>query len=127
MTNDVMGIAGTYTYPIFFTIPNDSPPTMKADHGSLIWKVKAEVKRPGTFTSRLTVQQEVIVICLPTDDNTEDIEGIDMEKQWEDQLRYRVQIAGRSFPVGGKVPFQLTIMPLAKIKVHSISICLEGE
>lgn len=100
---------------------------MKADHGSLIWKVKAEVKRPGAFKSKMTTQKEVIVVCLPNADGLMEVEELDLERQWDDQFQYRVQIAGRGFPVGGKVPFQLTIIPLAKIKVHSILVYLDGE
>lgn len=122
-----MSNAGKYTYPIFFTIPNNSPPTMKADHGSLIWKVKAEVKRPSAFKSNMTAQKDVVVISLPKADGLEEVEGIDLRRQWDGQFQYLVQIAGRAFPVGGKVPFQLTIMPLAKIKVHSILVYLDGE
>lgn len=119
--------AGTYTYPVFFTIPNNSPPTMKADHGSLIWKIKAEVKRPGAFKSKMAAEKEVIVVCAPKDDDP-GIEGmIDLQRQWEGQLQYHVQIAARSVPVGGKIPFQLTIMPLAKVKLHSIFVYLDGE
>lgn len=100
---------------------------MKADHGSLIWNVRAEVKRPGTFKSRMTAQKEVVVVCLLKDEDSEEAEGIDLQKQWEDQFQYRVQIAGCGFPVGGQIPFQLTITPLAKIKVHCISVNLDGE
>jgi hypothetical protein len=116
---------GTYTYPMFFMIPNNSPPTMNADHGSLIWKVKAEVKRPGTFMSNMTAQEEVIVVCAPKDDDADDPEVIDFQRQWEGQLQYHVQIARGSVPVGGKIPMQLTIMPLAKVKVHSIIVYLD--
>ncbi|KAH0829142.1 hypothetical protein J3R83DRAFT_2618 [Lanmaoa asiatica] len=105
---------GTYTYPIFFTIPNNSPPT-----------VKAEVKRPSAFKSKMTAQKEVIVVCLPKDDELEEVGGLDLQRQWDGQFQYRVQIAGRGFPVGGKIPFQLTIMPLAKIKVHCIMVFLD--
>ncbi|KAG8221270.1 hypothetical protein J3R82DRAFT_1435 [Butyriboletus roseoflavus] len=116
---------GTYIYPIFFMIPNNSPPTMKTDHGSLIWKVKAEVRRPGAFKAKMTAQKEVIVVSLPNADNLEEVEELDLQRQWDGQFKYRVQIAGRAFPVGGKVPLQLTIMPLAKIKVHSICVYLD--
>ncbi|KAF8141193.1 hypothetical protein EV363DRAFT_1307350 [Boletus edulis] len=116
---------GTYTYPLFFTIPNNSPPTMKAENGSLVWNIKAEVKRPGTFHWNMTAQKEVVVICVPKDDDSEEVEGIDLQQQWEGQLQYRIQLAGRSVPIGGKIPLQLTIMPLTKAKVHSISVYLD--
>lgn len=125
--HDIIRGAGTYTYPVFFTIPNNSPPTMKANHGTLVWKVKAEVKRPSAFKSKMTAQKEVVVICVPKDDDSEEVEGIDLQRQWDGQLQYRVQMAGRSTPVGGKIPFQVTLMPLEKVKVHSILVYLDGE
>ena len=119
--------AGTYTYPVFFTIPNNSPPTMKAGHGSLVWKVKAEVKRPSAFKSKMTAQKEVAVVCAPKDDDSEEVGGIDLQRQWDGQLQYRIQLAGRDVPVGGELPFQVTLVPLARVKVHSISVYLDGE
>ncbi|KAF9228445.1 hypothetical protein BS17DRAFT_773743 [Gyrodon lividus] len=116
---------GTYTYPMIFMIPNNSLPTMKAEHGSMVWKVKAKVKRPSAFNSGMTAQREVVVVCAPADDDPEEAEGIDLERQWDSQFQYRVQIARRSFPIGGKVPIQLSIMPLAKIKVHRILVHLD--
>lgn len=122
-----MGSAGTYTYPVYFIIPNNSPPTVNVNHGSLIWRVKAEVKRPGTFKSKMTAQKEVIAVSLLKDDDSDEVEGIDLCQQWEDQFQYHIQVTGRAFPIGGKIPVQLTIMPLAKIKVHCISVLLDGE
>ncbi|KAH7883229.1 hypothetical protein F5I97DRAFT_1903389 [Phlebopus sp. FC_14] len=111
---------GIYTYPILFTIPNNAPPSMKDDHGSMSWKVRAEVKRPGAFKLRMTAQQDVVVVSAFAEDDIEEAGAIDVERQWENQLRYRIRIARRSFPIGGKVPIELIMMPLAKIKVHRI-------
>jgi hypothetical protein len=127
MCSELIGGAGTYTYPIFFTIPNNSSPSMKADHGSMMWKVKAEVKRPSALKLKMTAQREVIVVCAPADNDSDEAEGIDVERQWDSQFQYRIQISKRSFPVGGKIPIQLSITPLAKIKVHRILVHLDGE
>ncbi|KAG0708713.1 hypothetical protein DFH29DRAFT_891705 [Suillus ampliporus] len=116
---------GTYTYPISFTIPNNSPPTIECDHGSTIWRLKAEVHRPGAFTQKLTVQREVLVIAAPGEDDTEDSENIIIERQWESQLQYLIAISGRRFPIGGTIPIDLTIMPFTKSKVHGISVYID--
>lgn len=100
---------------------------MKAEHGSLIWKVKAQVNRPGTFKSRMTAQKEIVVICTPAGDDSDEVEGLDLQRQWEGELQYRVQIPGRGVPIGGKMPLKLTIAPSAKVKVHSILAHLDGE
>ncbi|KIK92129.1 hypothetical protein PAXRUDRAFT_147989 [Paxillus rubicundulus Ve08.2h10] len=116
---------GTYTYPIFFTIPNNLSPSMKADHGFMMWRVKAEVKRHSALKSKMTAQKEVIVVCAPADNDLDEAEGIDVESQWDSQFQYRIQIPNRSFPIGGKIPIQLSIMPLTKIKVYRILVHLD--
>ncbi|KAG1739118.1 uncharacterized protein EDB91DRAFT_1054178 [Suillus paluster] len=116
---------GTYTYPISFTIPNNSPPTIECDHGSMIWRLKAEAHRPGAFTSKLTAQREVPVVAAPGEDDTEDSENIIIERQWESQLQYLIAISGRRFHTGGTIPIDLTIMPFTKAKVHRISVYID--
>lgn len=116
---------GTYTYPISFTIPNNSPPTIECDYGSMIWKLKAEVHRPGAFTPKLTAQREVLVVSAPCEEDTEDSENIIIERQWESQLQYLITISGRRFPTGGTIPIDLTIIPFTKAKVHRISAYID--
>ncbi|KAG2153267.1 hypothetical protein DEU56DRAFT_774037 [Suillus clintonianus] len=116
---------GTYTYPISLTIPNNSPPTIECDHGSMIWRLKAEVHRPGAFTPKLTAQREVLVVAAPCEEDTEDSENIIIERQWESQLQYLIAISGRRFPTGGTIPIDLTIMPFTKAKVHRISVHID--
>lgn len=117
---------GTYTYPISFTIPGNSPPTMRCAFGSVVWRLRAIVHRPGTFKSKLIASREVIMIACPTEDDTDDVENIIVERHWDQQLQYLISISGRSFHVGGTVPLTLTMMPLTKMKVHRISVSLEG-
>ncbi|OJA18855.1 hypothetical protein AZE42_05236 [Rhizopogon vesiculosus] len=116
---------GTYTYPISFAMPNNSPPTIECDHGSMIWRLKAEVHRPGAFTTKLTAQREVLVVVAPGEEDTEESENIIIERQWESQLQYHIAISGRSFPTGGTIPLDLTIMPFTKAKVHRISVYID--
>ncbi|KAG2159160.1 uncharacterized protein EDB93DRAFT_1075989 [Suillus bovinus] len=116
---------GTYTYPISFTIPNNSPPTIECDYGSMIWRLKAEVHRPGAFTPKLTAQREVLVVAAPCEDDTEDSENTIIERQWESQLQYMIAISGRRFPTGGTIPMDLTIIPFTKAKVHRISVHID--
>ncbi|KAJ7686591.1 hypothetical protein B0H17DRAFT_1072044 [Mycena rosella] len=117
---------GTYTFPISFTIPPNAPPTLQCPYGTVVWRLKANVHRPGAFAARMTAAREVVVIAAPTEDDTEDMENILVERHWEQQLQYLISISGRSFPIGGMVPVTLTLMPLAKVKIHRFSIYLEG-
>lgn len=116
---------GTYTYPISFTIPNNSPPTIECDYGTMIWRLKAEVHRPGAFTPKLTAQRDVLVVAAPCEEDTEDSENIIIERQWESQLQYLIAISGRRFPTGGTIPIDLTIIPFTKAKVHRISVHID--
>lgn len=116
---------GTYTYPISFTIPNNSPPTFECDYGTMIWRLKAEVHRPGAFTPKLTAQRDVLVVAAPCEEDTEDSENIIIERQWESQLQYLIAISGRRFPTGGTIPIDLTIIPFAKAKVHRIAVYID--
>ncbi|KAF4598682.1 hypothetical protein EYR38_007090 [Pleurotus pulmonarius] len=116
---------GTYTYPISFQIPGHSPPTLQCNFGSVVWQLKATVHRPGAFKSKLVTSREVNVICSPGSDDTEDTENIIVERQWEDQLQYFISISGRSFYIGGTVPVQFTLMPLAKVRIYRIGVYIE--
>ncbi|EGN91882.1 hypothetical protein SERLA73DRAFT_80061 [Serpula lacrymans var. lacrymans S7.3] len=116
---------GTYTYPISFTIPANSPPTIECDYGSMAWRLKAEVHRPGAFRSKMTASREVVIVSSPGEEDTEETENIIIERQWDSQLQYLIAVSGRSFHIGGTMPIQITILPLTKAKVHRISIHLE--
>lgn len=116
---------GTYTYPISFPIPGNAPPTMQCDYGSVVWRLRATAHRPGTFKSKLTASREVIMIACPMEEDTEDTENIVVERHWDQQLQYLISISGRSFYIGGTVPVTFTLMPLAKVKIHRVSVFIE--
>ncbi|KAJ7018359.1 hypothetical protein C8F04DRAFT_167052 [Mycena alexandri] len=118
---------GTYTFPISFAIPPNSPPSMECNYGTVIWRLKANVHRPGAFASRMHATREVVVITAPMEDDTEGSENIVVERHWEQQLQYLISISGRSFPVGGVVPVSFTMMPMTKVKIHRVAIYLEEK
>lgn len=70
--------------------------------------------------------REVTIITCPTEEDTEDTENIIVERHWEHQLQYLISISGRSFYVGGTVPITFTLLPLAKAKIHRVSVFIEG-
>jgi hypothetical protein len=98
---------GTYHYPISFTIPVSTPPTIHADFGSVVYRLKATVTRSGALTSNLSDEKEVMMVACPGEDEGEVTENVVVERQWEEQLRYVVALSGKSFPIGGQmyVPF----------------------
>ncbi|KAJ7270032.1 hypothetical protein B0H12DRAFT_1094114, partial [Mycena haematopus] len=118
---------GTYTFPISFAIPPDAPPSMECPYGTVVWRLKANVHRPGTFAPRMHAVREVLVIAAPMEDDTEESESIVVERHWEQQLQYLISISGRSFPIGGVMPISLTMMPISKVKIHRLSILLEEK
>ena len=117
---------GTYTYPISFPIPADSPPSLECSSGSITWTLKATVHRPGKFTPRMEIARTINVVATPSDDATEDVENVTVNKTWEDQMVYYLSIVGRAFPIGSKIPIQLTFMPLAKVKILKVSVVIDG-
>lgn len=119
--------AGTYTYPISFAIPPHMPPTIHCEHGSVTWRLKAEVHRPGVFTPKLSASREVILVVSPSEDNREDREALTVERFWEDQLQYMLTVSGRVFPIGGIMPITLSLVPMAKVRIYRISAQLEGH
>lgn len=120
-------ILGIYTYPISFAIPPSAPPTLHCEFGSVVWRLKATAHRPGTFTTKLSSTQEVTVVACPSEDDTEDTESIIVERQWDTQMQYLIAISGRSFPIGGVIPFSITFVPWTKMKVFRLSLVIEGE
>ncbi|KAK7472450.1 hypothetical protein VKT23_000565 [Stygiomarasmius scandens] len=118
---------GIYTYPICFQIPGHAPPSLEATFGSVTWRIKASVHRPGAFSSKMTTQRDVLVLSCPSEEDTEDTENIIVERHWDGQLQYLISISGRSFYVGGTIPVSFTMLPLAKVRIHRISVILEEK
>jgi len=75
----------------------------------------------------MTTQRDVLVLSCPSEEDTEDTENIIVERHWDGQLQYLISISGRSFYVGGTIPVSFTMLPLAKVRIHRISVILEGE
>lgn len=120
------GSPGTYTYPISFAVPADSPPSLDCMFGSIVWNMKATVHRPGKFTPRMETALKLNVVATPSEDATEDVESVTVNKAWEDQMVYYLSVVGRAFPIGSKIPIQLIIMPLAKVKIYKLSVVIDG-
>jgi len=60
------------------------------------------------------------------EEDTEDSESIIIERNWDQQLQYLISISGRAFFIGGRVPINLVLMPMDKIKIHRITVHIEG-
>lgn len=122
--------SGTYNYPVSFQLPPTLPPSVRCDFGTVHYRLRATVHRPGPFSHRLTTTIPVEVICMPVDE-VDDGDPIVVERQWDfqghPQLRYLLSIGGRHFAQGSEIPWNIHLMPLNKTKLYRISILLEGE
>ena len=118
---------GTYTYPISFAIPANAPPTLTCDCGTVSYRLKAVVHRPGAFTPRITASQNVTLIASPGEDDADESDNIVVQREWDTQMHYMIVISGRMFAIGESVPLQITWVPISGIKVYRLSAFLEGE
>ena len=122
-----VGLLGIYNWPISFTIPSDTPPTLQCEYGSVSYKLRAHVARPGALRPDFTNTTEIQLVACPRDDDTEDIESIIVEREWDNQLRYLITLSGKSFPMGSHIPLQLTLMPLSKVSIYRLGVFLEEK
>ena len=120
------GHIGTYQYPISFSIPANSPPSLEDLHGSVVWTLTATVHRPGMLAPRMKTVLTINVVATPSEDTTEDNESLVVQRSWGERMNYCLSLTGRAFPIGGRIPIQLTILPLANIKIFKVSIAIVG-
>ncbi|ORY34869.1 or S-antigen, C-terminal domain-domain-containing protein [Naematelia encephala] len=118
---------GTYNYPISFPIPVDAPPSIHAEFGSVTYRLKATVIRVGALTPNLVEEVEVMMIASPQEDDLEESENVIVERQWEEQMRYQIALSGKAFPIGGTIPISVRLMPLAKCRIHRLTVSLEEK
>ncbi|KZV69990.1 hypothetical protein PENSPDRAFT_752914 [Peniophora sp. CONT] len=116
---------GVYTFPISLAIPADAHPSLAVEYGRVSWKLKAHVHRPGALTARLSAVHDVTVVALPSEDDTEETGNILVERFWSDQLHYIFFVSGKIFPVGGVIPLELRLLPMAKIRIAHIVMSIE--
>ena len=99
----IKAFTGLYNYPISFTLPVDLPSSIKAEYGSVQYKLKAVVHRPGTFSAKLTTSCPVELVMAPAEDDAEEGDAVVIERQWDLELRYSISFSGRSFSQGSEV------------------------
>jgi hypothetical protein len=123
--------SGTYNYPVSFQLPSTLPPSIQCDFGSVHYRLRATVHRPGSFSHRLTTTVPIDVICMPDEEDADDGDAIVVERQWDindhPQLRYLLSIGGRHFTEGSEIQWNIRLMPLNKVKLYRITIILEGK
>jgi hypothetical protein len=91
-----------------------------------VWRLRAAAHRPGAFAPALRAEAVAHVVAAPGEGETEESEITVVERAWDDQMAYVLAVSGRAFALGGAIPLQLVFMPLAKVKVHRISVFIDG-
>lgn len=120
---------GTYRYPISFAIPADSPPSLDCTFGSIVWIMTATVHRPGRLVPRMKAVHTINVVATPGDDATD--ENLNVTQTWkrqtgDDQMAYSLSVFGKTFPIGSKIPIQIKLLPFVTVKVHRVSVAIDG-
>jgi hypothetical protein len=100
---------------------------MQCRFGSINWRLKAEVHRPGALTPKFCASHEVILVASPSEDSRDDTDNVTIERFWGNQMHYMLSVSGRVFPIGGTIPMTLSLLPLEKVKIFKISVLLEGN
>ncbi|KAF9264976.1 hypothetical protein L218DRAFT_899196 [Marasmius fiardii PR-910] len=132
---------GTYTYPITLRIPGHAPPTLECTYGSVTWRIKGVVRRHGTFSANLSTTSPLLVISCPapllyspsapTDPFYGGLEeNIVVERHWEDQLHYSINVSGRSFHMGpgATIGVAFTFVPLCRgVRVWRVGVAIEEK
>lgn len=73
-----------------------------------MYKLKATIVRVGALTPNLVEEMEVVMIASPQEDDTEEMDNVIVERQWEEQMRYRITLGGKAFPIGGTMCVYIT-------------------
>ncbi|KAL0066316.1 hypothetical protein AAF712_006747 [Marasmius tenuissimus] len=132
---------GTYTYPITFRIPGHAPPTLECTYGNVSWRIKGVVRRYGTFASNLNTTSPLLVVSTPapllyspsapTDPFYGALEeNILVERHWDNQLHYSINVSGRSFHVGpgATIGVDFTFVPLSRgVRVWRVGVGIEEK
>jgi hypothetical protein len=112
----IKAFTGLYNYPISLTLPGDLPPSIEADYGSVRYKLKAVVHRPGTFSAKLTTYCPVEFVTAPADGDVEEGDAVVIERQWDMELRYLISFSGRNFSQGSEVRESTTLELMLTIR-----------
>jgi arrestin-related trafficking adapter 3/6 len=103
-----------HTRPFSYVTPTSN--------GSVVYKL---VHRPGTFHPKLTASRVVTVISCHEEDDMDDHKSLAVERTWENQMQYLISVSDKMFQLGGVILIDITFVPVAKFKIHRITIYIE--
>ncbi|KAF9769940.1 hypothetical protein IL306_012561, partial [Fusarium sp. DS 682] len=113
---------GTYDYYFELPIDHRQLETTKVQYGFVKWELYATVDRAGIFNPNLHGVKEVSVVRVPDPLSLEMMESMFISRQCQDQLYYDINISGKGFPIGSKIPITFKLTPLAKVQAHELKV-----
>ena len=114
--------AGDYLYSFEFLVDGSLPETITTDLSSIHYNLEASIEPFGPLGSPLTGKLDIPVVRLPTENSLELSEPITISRTWRDKLGYRVDISGKSFSLGSRIPISLKLTPMANLVCDWIKV-----
>ncbi|KOG98338.1 Aly1p [Saccharomyces eubayanus] len=115
---------GDYIYTFEQPISQSYPESIKANFGSVEYKLSINIERFGTFKSSVHAQLPIKIVRLPSDGSVEETEAIAISKDWKDLLHYDVVIFSKEIVLNAFLPIDFHFSPLDKVTLHRIRIYL---
>ncbi|CAK7902967.1 arrestin-related trafficking adapter 6 [[Candida] anglica] len=118
-------IPGDYIYNFEHAIHPSTPESCKVTFGECSYYLEANIVRPGTFKSNVTVRHPVNIVRILASNNLEENEPIVITRDWEDQLQYDIIIGSKSVILNSYIPLGFRFVPLwGKVALHRIRVYL---
>ncbi|EJS42931.1 YKR021W [Saccharomyces arboricola H-6] len=115
---------GDYIYTFEQPISQSYPESIRANFGSVEYKLSIDIGRFGAFKSTIHTQLPIQVVRLPSDGSVEETEAIAISKDWKDLLHYDVVIFSKEIVLNAFLPIDFHFAPLDKVTLHRIRIYL---
>lgn len=115
---------GDYIYTFEQPISQSYPESIKANFGSVEYKLSIDIERFGAFKSTIHTQLPIKVVRLPSDGSVEETEAIAISKDWKDLLHYDVVIFSKEIVLNAFLPIDFHFAPLDKVTLHRVRIYL---
>ena len=115
---------GDYIYTFEQPISQSYPESIRANFGSVEYKLSIDIDRFGTFKSAIHAQLPIKVVRLPSEGSVEETEAIAISKDWKDLLHYDVVIFSKEIVLNAFLPIDFHFAPLDKVTLHRIRVYL---
>ncbi|EPX75223.1 arrestin Aly1 [Schizosaccharomyces octosporus yFS286] len=115
---------GEYVYHFELPISCSFPESIHMDMGSVNYYLESLVDRYGTFSGKSTGRLGLELIRSPCSSTVATAEPILVSKNWEDRLKYEIQLGEKSLIMGQLIPITFKFTPLGNVQIHKIRLFL---